>query len=224
MTGHQSVKTLLGKDVPNIFLLKCLCYSLVLLPNEIENLVRKIYNYFKCSYKRQEHLKEFQGFVNAEPHKLLQPSPTLWMSVLCAITRILEHFQALKLYNIWKTKKKECEYMQSLLCDSLTKQYLHFLEFFQPFFTTLNLVFQPETVKIHTVYSRMSELYKTILDCYLDPNCLKNTDLTDIQYRSPRINVLLKIYTWDLKQPLLCPKTMFQSMIKLNRNQLIYRR
>lgn len=111
MTGHQSVKTLLGKDVPNIFVLKCLCYSLVLLPNEIENLVRKIYNYFKCSYKRQEHLKEFQGFVNAEPHKLLQPSPTLWMSVLCAITRILEHFQALKLYNIWKTKKKECEYM-----------------------------------------------------------------------------------------------------------------
>lgn len=197
MGRHHSVKTLLEKDVPHIFVMKCLCHSLALcssyacakLPNEIESFVRKIYNYFSYSYKRQDNLKEFQEFVNTKPHKLLQPSQTRWLSVISAITRILEQFEALKLYfqsEYLEDEKEECEHIYSMLCDPFTKQYLHFLEYFLPFFTKLNLEFQSESVKIHTVYSRMSELYKTILDCYLNPDYLKNTELADVQYRNPR--------------------------------------
>lgn len=197
MGRHHSVNTLLKKDVPNIFVMKCLCHSLALctsyacakLPNEIENLVRKIYSYFSYSYKRQDQLKQFQEFVNSKIHKLLQPSQTRWLSVSSAIIRILEQFEALKLYfqsEYLEDEKENCENIYSMLCDPLTKQYLNFLEYFLPFFTKLNLEFQSETVKIHTVYSRMSELYKTILECYLDPNYLKNTELANVQYRNPR--------------------------------------
>jgi len=66
--SHHSVKTLLQNDIPDLFVMKCICHSLALcasyasnkLPDSVENLVRDIYTYFKYSFKRQTEFKEFK--------------------------------------------------------------------------------------------------------------------------------------------------------------------
>ncbi|XP_025203832.1 zinc finger protein 862-like [Melanaphis sacchari] len=103
---HHSVKTLLENEVPSIFVIKCLCHSLALcasyackkIPIEVEELMREIYTYMKYSYKRQTHFEEFQSFVEVKPHKLLQPSQTRWLSLYVCVKRVLEQWNALKLY------------------------------------------------------------------------------------------------------------------------------
>lgn len=81
MMGHlNGVKAKFMEILPNIFVMGCLSHSLHLcaskacasLPNEVEDLARSIYNYFAHSAKRQHDFKEFQQFVEAEPHKLLR--------------------------------------------------------------------------------------------------------------------------------------------------------
>jgi len=57
--NHHSVKSLLEHDVPNIFVMKCLCHSLALcasyacekIPSDVEELLRDIYSYMKYSFK-----------------------------------------------------------------------------------------------------------------------------------------------------------------------------
>ncbi|XP_008186645.1 E3 SUMO-protein ligase KIAA1586-like [Acyrthosiphon pisum] len=103
--SHHSVKTLLQNDIPDLFVMKCICHSLALcasyasnkLPDSVENLVRDIYTYFKYSFKRQTEFKEFQVFVELKPHKLLQPSQTRWLSLHLCVKRVLEQYSALKL-------------------------------------------------------------------------------------------------------------------------------
>lgn len=107
MMGHlHGVKAKLEKEVPNIFVIGCMSHSLHLcaskacavLPNGLENLVRNVFNYFAHSAKRQHNFKEFQQFANAEPHKLLKPSQTRWLSLNAVVNRIIEQWNSLILF------------------------------------------------------------------------------------------------------------------------------
>lgn len=68
------------------------------LPRALEDMARNIYNFLKSSSKRQSELKEFQSFLNLEPHKILHPSQTRWLSLAAVVDRILEQWDGLKLY------------------------------------------------------------------------------------------------------------------------------
>lgn len=86
--------------------MKCICHSLHLcasescksLPRKCEDLARDIYNFFKTSAKRCAQFKEFQEFFNTEPHKILKPSQTRWLSLERVVRRIIEQWDALKLF------------------------------------------------------------------------------------------------------------------------------
>lgn len=83
MGQHNSLLKLLKDDIPDLFVMKCICHSLHLcasyacnkLPRIVEDVARDVYNYFQ-SPKQTSILKEFQEFVNVKPHKLLHPSQT----------------------------------------------------------------------------------------------------------------------------------------------------
>lgn len=85
--SKHSVKTLLEKEIPGLFVLKCVCHSMALcasyaaekIPNSVEDMVRDIYTYMKMSFKRQTEYKEFQVFVETKPHKILQVCQTRWL-------------------------------------------------------------------------------------------------------------------------------------------------
>ncbi|CAK1542642.1 unnamed protein product [Leptosia nina] len=93
---HHSLSKLFAKDIPNLFLIKCICHSFHLcasyackkLPRGVEDFARDVYNYIQNSPKRIGDYKEFQCFVNIKPHKLLHPAQTRYLASGCSFKEI----------------------------------------------------------------------------------------------------------------------------------------
>jgi len=103
---HNSAASRLKETIPHIYLMKCICHSAHLcashacekLPRTAEDLLRDIYDYFCHSAKRQSESKELQYFTETEPHKLLQPSQTRWLSLHSSVSRVIEQWDTLLRY------------------------------------------------------------------------------------------------------------------------------
>lgn len=108
MGDRDSVKTRLLRDLPGITISKCVCHSAHLCASQackeisesVEQLARDIYNFFKNSDKRQFDFRNFQSFVEVDPHKILKPSKTRWLTLAVVVGRILEQWEALRLFFI----------------------------------------------------------------------------------------------------------------------------
>ncbi len=194
--AHHSLSSLLKKDIPNLYIMKCICHSFALcasyaclkLPRSLEDLARDIYNYFHCSPKRMGDFEEFQKFLQVKPHKLLHPSQTRWLSLEMVVARLLEQNEALKLYftnAVLGDRLIASETILNRLRNPMTKLYLLFLEYVLPFFNKLNKQMQAESTQVHVLYSSVSSTLKTILGCYMEPGYLNKTQLTEIKYRDP---------------------------------------
>lgn len=89
MGEHNSVQQRMKAVVPEIFIMRCICHTAHLcasyasqkLPRTIEELVRDVYSYFSHSAKRIAAFIQFQHFAEVEPHKLLRPCQTRWLSI-----------------------------------------------------------------------------------------------------------------------------------------------
>ncbi len=107
MGKHNSVSSRLKSDLPGITVQRCVCHSLHLcaseacrqLPRRCEDLARNIYGYFKNSAKRIAQLREFQDFCHVEPHKMLKPSQTRWLSLNDVVKRVSAQWDALRLFS-----------------------------------------------------------------------------------------------------------------------------
>lgn len=107
MTGkNHSVAQLLKKDIPNLFVMKCICHSLALcssnaclqLPSAVETLARNIYNYISNSPKRSSEYKNIQNLLEIRPKKILHPCQTRWLSLEAVVIRLLDMYESLKIY------------------------------------------------------------------------------------------------------------------------------
>nr|CAI5869733.1 unnamed protein product [Callosobruchus analis] len=167
---------------PDIFVLGCICHSLHLcaseackkIPSEAEEFVQDIYNYICRSPKRLKVYEEFQAFIDLKPHKLLRLSQTRWLSLEAVVKRILEKWQALKLYFTSEVIEEKDFMRPRQILDKFerpeTEIYLSFLCYILPLINKLNLEFQSEKPKIHILFERIMTLYKTILKCFLKNN------------------------------------------------------
>lgn len=191
---NRSVKTLLEIDSPGLFVIKCTCHSLALIasyacekvPNKVEQLVRDVYTYLKYSFKRQSAFNEFQMFVEAKPHKLLQPCQTRWLSLHSCIKRVIEQYSALKLYFTGeKLIDNNADRIHLMLCDPMIEIYLHFLDYILPIITDLNIEFQSAKPKVYKLYSKIETMYKTVLSFFIKSEYLEITSVSQIQYRNP---------------------------------------
>lgn len=202
MSGkHHSVAQLLKQDIPNLFILKCVCHSFHLvaskacekLPNYLEGVCRNIHSYFNCSFKRQTILKEFQSYLELKPHKMLHPSQTRWLSLISVIKRIKEQYSALLLYFTGTFLEKDvnekvCENIFNVLSKPTTILYFEFLDYFLPLITKLNSEMQSESVKIHVLYNRIHNTFKTIVDCFIKRSEIeKCTCIFQINYEDETI-------------------------------------
>ncbi|KAJ8914025.1 hypothetical protein NQ315_012049 [Exocentrus adspersus] len=96
MGAHTSVSARIKQDFPEAIIPKCICHSLHLvaseackkLPRRCEDLARDIHNFFKSSDKRRTEYLEFQAFCKVEPHRILRPSQTRWLSLLDVVKKI----------------------------------------------------------------------------------------------------------------------------------------
>lgn len=206
MGAHNSLASRLKSDIPDLFVMKCICHSFHLcasyacatLPRVVEQLARDVYNYFMSSPKRLSELKEFQEFVKVKPHKLLHPSQTRWLSLQAVVSRLLEQYDALQLYFTSAALSDRILAAESILDklkDPANKLYLQFLEFILPLFNDLNKKMQSQGPQIHTMYESVSTVCKTIMDCYIRGDYMRRTAIENVQYRNPSNFVPLhKIY------------------------------
>lgn len=195
MGANHSLSSLLKNDIPNLFIMNCICHSFHLcasyacktLPRWVEDFTRNIYNYF-LSPKQTAIFKDFQVFTNLKPHKLLHPCQTRWLSLHSAVARILEQLPALKLFftqAAFEDRLLTTESILQKLNDPFTKLYLEFLDHCLPIFNDLNKEMQSEKPKIYSLHSRVSAVLRTILDCYMKPMYLESTPLSSIRIRDP---------------------------------------
>ncbi|XP_063890379.1 uncharacterized protein LOC135116761 [Helicoverpa armigera] len=198
MGDNDSVKTRLTRDLPGIVISKCVCHSAHLcasqackeIPESVEQLARDIYNFFKNSDKRQFDFRNFQSFVEVEPHKILKPSQTRWLSLTAVVSRILEQWEALRLFfidfttnPIHKVKaevKNRAIFILEKLCDPFHKLYFCFLDWSLPLFTKFNLEFQNEKVVIHKLHDKIRDFYQEILLRYLQREYVMRQNISDV--------------------------------------------
>lgn len=125
-----------------------------------EDLARDVYGYFKNCAKRVAQLKEFQEFCHVEPHKLLKPSQTCWLSLHRVVKRMCTQWDALRLFFTiqWlEARLNAAENIFNALNNESLRLYFHFLDWVLPKFTGLNEHFQSEKVVITTLRKKMCE-------------------------------------------------------------------
>lgn len=195
MGQHHSLSKLLKDDIPDLFVLKCVCHSFHLcassacdkLPRSIEDLARGVYNYFQ-SPKQASALKEFQEFVSVKPHKLLHPSQTRWLSLQSVVKRLLEQFPALKLFftsAVLEDRLLAAESILLKLNNPVTQLYLEFLDFVLPLFNDLNCEMQSQQPKLYLLHKRISTVFHSLVENYLKDSYLKSTSLSSVRVRDP---------------------------------------
>ncbi|CAG9840762.1 unnamed protein product [Diabrotica balteata] len=163
----------------NIFVLGCICHSLHLcaseaskkIPSCIEEFIQDVYNYISRSPKRLKVYSQFQEFLEIKPHKILKLSQTRWLSLEAVVTRVLEQWQALKLFFTGEAfEEKDFARPSNILeklNDPLYELYFTFLAHILPLINKLNIEFQSEKPKLHLLFERITTVYKTILKFYL---------------------------------------------------------
>ena len=198
MFGAQnSVTSRIKEQLPGVILNKCICHSLHLcaseacknLPQECEDLARNIYAYFKHSSKRQAQLQEYQEFFETNPHKILRPSQTRWLSLKEVVDRILEQWQPLIAFFTMEAFQNNIKADQILfqLKDPSLKVYFEFMSYFLPKFTNTNKLFQSDKVVVNALDSRMTDLYRQLLMAYMDNARIRGRELKDIDPSDERM-------------------------------------
>ncbi|XP_050316342.1 uncharacterized protein LOC126750689 [Anthonomus grandis grandis] len=193
---NNSVVSRLRENIPGIFIMICICHSFYLcesyachkLPEEVEQFAREVYNYFSNSPKRVEEYKEFQEFANVSISKILHPSQTRWLSLECVVKRLLNQYEALRLYFVDQASLKisQANIILEKLNTPENKLYLSFLSHVLPIFNSLNKLMQSESPKIHVIYKEVARTVKTILDYYIKDEYL-NANIENIDFKDPRL-------------------------------------
>jgi hypothetical protein len=170
MFGAQnSIVSRLKADFPGIIVQKCVSHSLHLcaseackvLPRQCEDLAGEVYNFFKNSSKRQAQFAEFQQFCNVEPHKILRPAQTRWLSLFAVVNRLVEQWSPLQVYfnqEYLNHRLQSSEYIFNSLKDRKIKFY-YFLQWVLPKFVGLTEYFQSERVVITALYTKVCDPY-----------------------------------------------------------------
>lgn len=189
MGGYNSVTSRLKISAPGLCVIKCICHSLHLcaseaaktLPRNCEDLIRQIYTHFAHSAKRIYEFKEFQAFCKTDPHKILHPCQTRWLSFHKAIERVLEQWQPLKLYFTNRQFEERLTSVDSIV-NGLTNRcvylYYNFLDFALPKFTKLNMLFQRDSPTIHILYECATSLYKDLMRCFCQPSTINSAHIS----------------------------------------------
>lgn len=99
MGSSGGVQALLKEQLPNLFVLGCVCHSFALcseaackkLPDGLEQLIRDMNGYFGKSAVRRKEFANVQKMWEVAPHRLLKLSQTRWLSLEVSPLKIIIH-------------------------------------------------------------------------------------------------------------------------------------
>lgn len=199
MTGKtHSVAQLLKKDIPDLFIIKCVCHSLALcssyaclkLPSAVETLARDVYNYLSNSPKRLGQFKEIQKILEIKLLNILHPCQTRWLSLETVVNRLLDLCEPLKIYFAFAVNIDQIDTAKNILnnLNEINQVYLSFLKYMLGIINNINKMFQSETSEIQNLYAQIERLLKIIMSNFLKNEILK-CELNLIDYKN-KINFL----------------------------------
>ncbi|KAI4455425.1 hat family dimerization domaincontaining protein-related [Holotrichia oblita] len=119
-----------------------------------------------------------------DPHKMLRPSQTRWLSLAQAVKRINEQWAALSLYFTHEKLESRliaADTIYHSLQDAQIKLFYAFLEWILVKIASVNAYFQSEKVLISTTHSKMCSLYKDLLSSYMHTLYVQSADLHSIE-------------------------------------------
>lgn len=196
MGNNHSVATLLRDELPNIIIVKCSChmihlcasYACLKLPKSLEDLCRNIFTHFNLSSKRQDAFKEFQNFVGVEPHKILSPGQTRWLSLEQCVQRLLEQWDALTLYFTelsFSDPTNSNDAIVAELSNKITRAYLEFLQHNLSRLNAFNTQFQSETPNFYCLREEVSKLIRNICSDFMSVPYVKKCSISDLNPNNP---------------------------------------
>ncbi|CAH2088499.1 unnamed protein product [Euphydryas editha] len=173
---------------PHCMFIKCVCHSTALcvshasknaIPRAINQIVQEVYGYFAHSSKRQKEFIVYQDFIGTEKHKILRHYEIRWLSLHACIKRILEQWDALKLFfqsQFLEVRNILSEFLFDSLNDKIYKLYFYALNYILQIVNKLNIILQGDYTIVHTAFKDISEVYMCLLSCYMKGSYLKTTD------------------------------------------------
>lgn len=206
MGQNNSVSQSIRKNHPHVIISKCSCHIIHLvasyacskMSNSLEDFCRKIYNHFSRSPKHTEVLREFQVFYETEPHKMLRPCQTRWLSLQQCVDRILEQWDALSHYFILQNHEDPTHvntHIIQTLQNPLLKCLMHFVSYSLSLFNDYNCHFQVEYPQFPELKARTEELLKTLALNFLNGKYVRSTPAFEIDPSQKKEYVPLnKIY------------------------------
>ncbi|XP_066945218.1 uncharacterized protein [Macrobrachium rosenbergii] len=189
MGARHSVASLLKSVLPKVVIVKCAChmvhlaasYACLKLPRYIEDLCRNIFSHFNLSSKRQYALNEFQKFVEIQPHKILAPGQTRWLSLQACVKRLLEQWDALILY-FRELAFSDPTQVNDMIVDALgnevTVAYLEFLDYNLGKFNQFNTLFQSKSPNFFSVKSETCKLIRSLCSDFMNVRYVKTADIS----------------------------------------------
>lgn len=196
MGGRHSVATLLRNLLPNMIIIKCSChlihlcasYSCLKLPKHLEDLCRNIFTHFSLSSKRQDTFKEFQEFVGVAPHQILAPGQTRWLSLEICVNRLIEQWDALKLYFTdvaFADPTNSNDAILQYLNDKFSLAYLEFLSHNLARFNSFNTQFQSETPNFYCLKREVCRLIRNICSDFMSVPYIKRCEISALNPSDP---------------------------------------
>ena len=181
MGATGGFQCLLRKEVPNVFVLGCVCHSFALcanaasnrLPSWLENFIKRACFYFSCSSKRNQQFQLIQDVVNSQKHKILKLCETRWLSHQAVIDHILEQWEALSLFFQTEAITDKVDGATKILQTIKTPGTKHMLLFLSNVLdkvNRLNLEFQSESFRLHKLYASVAGDYRFIVRMFVKDN------------------------------------------------------
>ena len=203
MGGNAGFQALLKADVPGVFVLGCVCHSFALcanhasncLPVWVESFVKDVCSYFARSSKRQHQFRLIQDVANAPNHKILKLSQTRWLSRGQVVARILEQWDALALFFQSEAETDKVDGAGKIIRTMTTvgtKHILLFLNYILSKVDKMNIEFQSRDFRLDTLYSSISDEYRSILAMFIKDVVVKNIPLDEIDPSNKALHKPLK--------------------------------
>lgn len=186
MGSRSGFQARLKGDVPSVFILGCVCHSFALcashacshLPSFLEAFLKDICCYFSRSSKRQHQFKLIQEVVQSPKHKILKLSQTRWLSRGQVISRVLEQWDALLLFFQSESLSESDQFngasqIYKTMLNRGTRHMLLFLNYVLGKVDRMNTEFQAECFRLSSLYSSISDEYRSILSMFVKNEVLE---------------------------------------------------
>ena len=172
---RKSISKSLHDYNENLCINFCLCHScnlvikfaLSCIPNQVEKLIKGVYNYFNNSPKRTFQWLGLQEHMSLKPHKMLSYTKNRWLSLEACISRVLSKYDALIHYFESETKTDKAKRILKLLQAKENKIYLQFIKIFIEKIDSYNLKFQKNEPVCYHVAITTKEFFVSIINMIL---------------------------------------------------------